>query len=568
MCALVANYAEACHTLNATLQACDLLLNRGQRSEAIRRCQSEALLERAAELDRWNVTQWERLTTRYQVEMPILVSRNLVGRLRVVSSDEQAIAPLLDQLRLFALTGASLAAKIPIMRKIREQEPYHPVAMDDLPEFEHEYFRDLDEQMHIAAQADDRPTFLRLNEQFVSEPWSIPLPNEETAWIGATYRYFQTRWSLRRLATLEVELTESFSEWDRERGLILREEWNRLFSEYADLLDSAIISRAQPALAWLTQFDSQTANFYAAQQASRHFETLMQTPHIAFSTLEQAYRAVLRSGATLTPGQKDRYHQFQAEAQSVAMRRARYRLLAWMLPLIVLGLGTGWGLWQQRLVIAWKRQTSQITTLLSEYRFAEAEKSLRLWNSRHPHWATDARLEQIQSQIELARKMDMERASQFTQYMELLRDQPTDTLFQETNALARTDAEKLALAELWMQLTTQQRQQQRAVDMAFINRTQNFAERCQTLEKEYEKRHNQESDAESETLQRSFEALAQEIQAFEMEISKSIPPVSRSLRDSLSVIRHRIATFCPTMHPTSEAVETPPIGEGGEPDAS
>ncbi len=567
LCALVATYDKACHTLNDSLQACDLLLSRGQRSEAVRRCRLEQLLERASELDRWNVAQWERLTARYrryQLEMPENVCREAVGRLRVASADELVIAPLLDQLRLYALTDASLAMKIPVMRKIREQEPYHPVAMDDLPVFESEYFDDLDGQMHTAAQADDRPTFLRVYDQFTREPWSIPLPNDKTAWIEATYRSFQTRWALQRLAELEAELSKAFSEWDRERGLVLREEWNPLFTEYADQLDATILARAKPALAWLEQFDSQTAHQYAAQQTLHHFEQLIQTPPTAFSTLEQAYQAVLRYGESLTPEQKERYHRFQLESQTMASRRAWRRLVVWMFLCIAAGVGTGWGLWQQRLSIAWDRQTSQIHTLLSEYRFAEAERSLRMWCSQHPRWATKARQEHLQSQIEQARQADRERASQFTQKMKLLRTQPTESLFEETNALARTDAEKLTLAELWTELTAQRQQRQRTVDMAFINRVQIFSERLRTLEMEYEKRHNQETDSETmsesetEALRRSFESLDQEIQAFEMEINQSDPPINSSLRMSLTVIRNRIATFCQSPSLAVEAVPADP----------
>lgn len=334
-CRLVTEYTAACKRLNDQLILCNKLLTQGMRSDALRQCEQEKLLENVSVLDIWTPSEWKEIAQQHQIEIPPKIASDIAADLDRAYIQEKPVKSLLDRHRFLALSRAPLVTRVLVMRQIQALEPDNAIATLDLPIFEEALFKQIVSKMKEVDGKNDGKTFLELNDQLTAEPWQIELPNQTLRWVQNVYQKYRLEIINTSLERLEYELNAAFSEVDLERGHQLRNQWNEVLQQSGGLEDPKILQRARPALEWLRQDDARLAMLQKHRQAVFRLQNAIDRQDYEYlSDLEQLHRDALSAGIPLDPYLERRYQQQMESDRRGIKQRSRNQ---WIIACVVVG---------------------------------------------------------------------------------------------------------------------------------------------------------------------------------------------------------------------------------------
>jgi|688.fasta_scaffold93346_1 hypothetical protein len=255
----LSQYNELVPACNARLHSASALLSRGLRDEALGYESDEpALLEAVTLLDlsgRPRYNAWLDALAANGIPEPGLPKIEHAVELRAAQDKVAELKPLLDRWRRENLSGASLAARMKTLRKLREADSDNESWYSCLVACERQRLMDIEADLKAAVASSDEERLQSIVEEFES-PWveKPPARIEKTARQAlASLRGSRVD---RELSEVSGGLAAAMEHKDLESARALRDRWNRLVDAKGTFaIDDANVLRAEPAVSWLERHE-------------------------------------------------------------------------------------------------------------------------------------------------------------------------------------------------------------------------------------------------------------------------------------------------------------------------
>ena len=514
-CEIVAEYTEACKTVNQLLDQCNLLLLNGLRSDALRLSEQEHLLDAVNALDIWSPNEWISIAEQYQIEPPPPLDTEIAMDLNEAWIQEMPQMELLARYRFLSLARAPLATRVQVMRRIASLEPDGELATKDLPLFERELLRQILAKMWEADQRDDIAEFMKWYQYSTAETWCVELTATDQERMRRTYEKYRARIFNSELARLEQELNDAFSELDVQKGRTLRKQWNDTIDQGNGLEDPAILSRANPAMEWLRQADQNDEILRRFQQVAYRLQNAIDQENIDFDELERLYRNACSFRIPLDNYLLRRYQQ-RIDAFSLAQRKQRRnRVLLVVAALTLLAGGISFAAVQHSKSRQIDECIKRVNDLIGRYQFDEAQIRYEQFAKKHPLWLQNEDILRLTEELQQKTIENRQRLERLQHAMDEFRKTPTQGLAKQIDELVRTDGEKHDVALLKNEVHQSRQQQQKKTDEAFALSHKTIKERIDALE-----------------LEKTSIAEIRQVEQELSELEGNLDEISESLRDT------------------------------------
>jgi len=263
---LASDYTKLVKEVNDRLRACDKLLGRGLRTEAIQQCETDPnLLDLTAILDFPEAEYWSDYVSQYELPPIPELLVSIAADLNDAYAAEQPVARLLKLHRLHALALSPLPDRILILRELVDTDSDNGHWMEDLENYELARQTQIEESLEEAFQRKDTKTIMGFDAELSDPSWKTRPPKSlrgKARAMSTRLRSYEARKEVKQRAD---ELDAAFQESDQVRTQECAERWEELASA-ADLpQDDPVLEIVRPALSWIAAQNNQAAG----QKASR-----------------------------------------------------------------------------------------------------------------------------------------------------------------------------------------------------------------------------------------------------------------------------------------------------------
>ncbi len=497
----LADYSAACDQVNQRLNACAAMLRKGLRSEAIRLAEMEPrLLDITALLDFPERNQLSEKCRAYGWSEPPRLLEDIAAQLNEAYSIEQPLAVYLRWHRLLAMARAPLKQRIGVLRKLAELDPANPVWTEDLLIFEKERLRQIQDELGQAARNDDLDAVQGILQELTYAGWMENPPLALQKLAESTQQSLVEKRARRELETLEPQLNAAYCSFDLAQARQLRQRWQENATLCRLSENDPLTQRVQPALAWLAQEDEKQAKQAALQRAIRELEQALDN-HKPLWVLERLYYQATREGHELPAELESRYRSRVANLELAADRRRR----------IVICAVAGASLFLAAIVAFWiidarksKRLADECELLekyVSQKQYQQAEKRIagykEDWLRDHP------RIIELAERVGEGRRDEQQREERVRTTLKDVSDFVTtyqgeisadnceeiDAKLRHSTAklddianLARTDEEKIEIADLRGKLSVFNEKIQKLRDDLLLSDIENVEQQIKRLE--------------------------------------------------------------------------------------
>lgn len=251
-------YADAVAEVNERLVACDKLLIKGHRTEAIQECEREPnLLDALAVLDFPEAEQWSEYVRQFGLLGAPRLRSDIALDLNDAYTTHAELGDILQQHRLLALARAPLGPRLKVLRQIARQDAGNPIWLDDVRSWERVRHSQLPHELEGAVAQNDVPAIATLVQEVRSRDWLVPPPEALAKRIAEAHQQLCAKQARRELEGLEKQLTDAYANCDVQRARQIREQWNACAALAITRDDDLLLEMAAPALEWLSEQDRQ-----------------------------------------------------------------------------------------------------------------------------------------------------------------------------------------------------------------------------------------------------------------------------------------------------------------------
>jgi hypothetical protein len=447
-------FAQVCTEANGRLARCQRLLQQGLRSEAIQQADAEPrLLDAVTTLDFPERAEWDEIVDIYAMAAAPRLLSDARAALAEAYAEAEPLQNLLRNHRKLATQRAPLRTRIGVMRKLAAQDPRNPIWAEDLRIFEKARLRQIQVEAAEAARLHDAAHLARLLSEVQERTWIEPPPKALAQNVTKALSQLRDEQSAAALVDLEARLNESLAALDTARGRSARDEWNTLMARAPVDFTDPIWERVGPALKWLEDEDSRAVT---AQAYETDLNALSSALHdgavISAAELERLERDVLRHGRGIPEKVQRRYDTRFRAASARRTRRARVIAVAAIVA-VVGALGLTFYFIQSGIRAGNAKQAAaMVATLLEQRQFEQAEAVLANLEKADASLLADPLLVEARKRCRAAKEQETERAEQFQDAMDEIRNASPDEAEPKAIAtarqLARGEAETHALDEL------------------------------------------------------------------------------------------------------------------------
>ncbi len=257
---LAEEYTRLVRQVNDRLRACDKLLSRGLRTEAIQQAETEPnLLDVTAILDFPEAEYWADYVSQYELPpLPeLLVS--IAADLNDAYAAEQPVARLLKLHRLHALALSPLRDRILILRELAERDVENAHWLEDLEQYEQARQVQIEEELETALLDKDMKSVAALDEELSESSWRVRPPRSLRARARAALKRLQSLDARRQARQVAAELLTAWKEGDEQRTLECAERWEELAATADFPEDDPLLEQVVPALSWAAARSTEAA---------------------------------------------------------------------------------------------------------------------------------------------------------------------------------------------------------------------------------------------------------------------------------------------------------------------
>ncbi len=336
--ALHARLVACIDKVNKRLQACDDLLRKGLKVEAIHEVEiAPNLLELVNDLDAMSAWDgWADYVRQFGIPPQPDVLVEIAAELNLAYSQSQPIEKLLRLHRLYALARAPLKERIPVLRELLKREPSE-AWKKDLKDYENARLR----QIQLAGRAAVNEKQTKVVADLVAElgqpVWSAPPPKTLVDELSSSLQRLQVEEATDKLNSLAVEMDKAFQEFDLPTGRLARDEWYHQ-NEVAQLPEnSPVVQQAQAALNWLDDEDQVEQMQLDLQRAVAELEQGLDNDHTKRSELVRLFSAVERFDEPIADRLSRRYSERLHSLATAERRKTILMLISSVVVVITAG---------------------------------------------------------------------------------------------------------------------------------------------------------------------------------------------------------------------------------------
>ncbi len=265
---LAGEYTKLVKDVNDRLRACDKLLGRGLRTEAIQQCETEPnLLDLTAILDFPEAEYWSDYVSQYELPPVPELLVSIAADLNDAYAAEQPVARLLKLHRLHALALSPLTDRIVILRELVDTDSDNSHWMEDLEDYELARQTQIEESLEEAFQRKDTKAILGFDAELSDPSWKTRPPKSlrgRARAMSTRLRSYEARKQVKQLAD---ELNTAFQESDQVRTQECADRWEELAGLAELPEDDPILEVVRPALSWIAAQNNQAAGQKAWQDS-------------------------------------------------------------------------------------------------------------------------------------------------------------------------------------------------------------------------------------------------------------------------------------------------------------
>ena len=266
-----------------------------------------------------------------RLALPTQAEVDQLATIEVRAAEHRA---LLDALRVSALRGEPIPARLRLLKRLRAADPRNRMWLDQIESLEHAWLKQLAELRQkpgaTRAELDEALAALETHEWVASVPRGL---REELLARVAPLRADEAG---ERYAALAREIHEAASLMDRAELLRLEEAWAKTNQETGRMPDAALAASVAPAFAWLTNLENEERARAAFEGEVERLELMLNEARPSVEIERQV--AVLRDARRDAPaGLIERALAFVEAERERLRRRHRLFMLAAASIAVVLG---------------------------------------------------------------------------------------------------------------------------------------------------------------------------------------------------------------------------------------
>ncbi len=477
--ALHAQFVQCINTVNARLEACDELLRKGLRNEAIQECEIEpSLLDLVTELDLPEWDAWAHYVRGFGIPPQPDLLLDAAVALNEAYNQAQPLENLLHMQRLHAIARSPLSTRISVLRAIAKKDPSNYIWQEDLRSFENARFRQLEGEVKQHTAERDLRALGDLRREVCDSPWLEPPPTSLVQRVAQNHQQLLAEQSREQLVALENELNQAFSEFNVARATQARDEWERHFASSGLTEASDEYQRVIPALEWLEQESADQSRQEEFQQALGLLENALDDGQRPREQIEQLYHVAERFEEPIPSHVQRRYQERIRGFKSAVARRS---LLIWSSALAAtLAVVTLTTLFVQARMRgnAVRVACTDLSTLLEEDRIDEANRLYNTIAENQPYIMATPRMQKLHSTLRERVNQDQARSQRFELLLKTADDyvqgEPSweavasaASELKTAKTLAKGERELGAVKNVEVKVQAEQQRLQRAVDEAF-----------------------------------------------------------------------------------------------------
>jgi hypothetical protein len=257
---LASEYTKLVKEVNDRLRACDKLLGRGLRAEAIQQCETDPnLLDLTAILDFPEAEYWSDYVSQYELPPIPELLVSIAADLNDAYAAEQPVARLLKLHRLHALALSPLSDRILILRELVDTDSDNSHWIEDLEKYELARQTQIEESLEEAFQRKDTKAILEFDAELTDPSWKLRPPKSLRSRARAMSTRLRSYEARKQVKQLAGELNTAFQESDHVRTQECADRWEEL-ATVADLAeDDPVWETVRPALSWIAAQNNQAA---------------------------------------------------------------------------------------------------------------------------------------------------------------------------------------------------------------------------------------------------------------------------------------------------------------------
>jgi hypothetical protein len=369
-----AQYAEACALANERLRQVGKLLRRGLRSEALQLTEEEPnLLDFVAMLDFPEAPAWQELLKHWGMATPPPLLIDLASEINQAYADQQPVASLLKQYRLFALARAPLSARIRTLRRIRKADGTNVAWEEDLRSLESARLKQMEREAEGFFRREELNSLGAIRGELEADEWMQEKPRLLIQNINRMYKNLAARMARIQLEQTERDLNAAHMAFDVEAGLKARQLWTEA-AHVAELKpDEELSERAAPALDWLGEEENRQAEQNKRRHAITALEEALENDANA-AELSRLFETAKIFDEPLTPALQHRTEQRLAAHALSAKRRYRIVLALIVSFVLVTGLSIAYVMFQQANRSKEANIVAQLSSMIDDGRLEDAQK--------------------------------------------------------------------------------------------------------------------------------------------------------------------------------------------------
>ena len=477
-------FSAAVLETNDRLSACDSLLKKGRRTEAIQMSeQTPNLLDVVAVLDIPEHEEWIDTVREYNLNAPPELLYEIASDLNEAYTVEQPLDQLLAQNRLLALGKAPLIDRIEILRQIHEKDPDNPIWESDIQSFEKESHNQIDVQINQAYKKKNVEKLSEIERLLKNNNWIAAPPAKLVSKASQAHTKARQKNAIQEMENLEQSLSDSFAEYDIDRAVPDYERWKAL-ELIAELSPGDELSeRAAPALEWVESKLQEISNQKVHDKYVNEINQAIENDEEE-EVLQELYYKATQFGHELPSQLFQRLNEKLNYKATHARRKFYLILFSGLACVILVGVFVGAVFYNQKTSQEIENHVNNLIRLTGDDKLDEAESYAKSLEEKK--WVVDSPdFQNALAGLSTARKTEAERLEKFGNLLHsaqetVIKKPGWDTIRQangildNASKLTKGEQEKTKLEEIRSLVYEEEKKLQEIADNQFDKKFEDF----------------------------------------------------------------------------------------------
>lgn len=476
-------FFQACDDANKRCAIVAGLLVEGLRDEAIALAETPPrLLPLISNLDSPIRTEWLGFLAMRGFESPPELNLETASIIEEAYEQQRRLEPLMRTHRLLALSRASLAARLQVLRKLEQNDPTNPIWPADIEKFEHARIEQIRREATSARAKLDLETLARLSDE-LSGPWSIKIPSDLRNSVSVSSEMLARQRALNEMKPLASQLNDCLAAFDAGKALAIRDSWDRLNGIAQINGGHPLYEQAKEALLWLQEVERERAVDAEFDAAVAKLESALDG-ELELPIIDQRWYAVQKFQRDVPAELKQRFTEYKTRLLQAQQRRTTLRVVALAAGVVLVATLVGWYVFNQGRRALIRDARAQMKSLVESSNWDAAEQ---FFKSQPEFVQGDGEVLQGIESLRSAVAADQNRKSQLGEALDSIRlegilDEKVDALIQTAESLAHHDSEKTRVALIRGKLDAERELRLKDRTSKFVAELNRFGDQLKSLE--------------------------------------------------------------------------------------